>query len=368
MGGWGCCRGEFCPKPFGKGNGCSFGLPFFWVTLALNEAFALDFVFEWVISQAIKGAFMRKSWLIWLGLMVVSQSHGQAPLPTVIPGLSQVAPAPVQPASFQTGANPFPNAAPGESLDGNWQITALIEDGIQASEDQIRLRYANNRIFTIKGQTLSFIVPGSLEPRAILFVLDNSKTPRSIDLIGSEKTGGKGIYSLTGDTLVLCIGEPGINVRPPEFSATKGSPYLLMMLKKLPALPALAQPAPNAPPVFLEAQKPPIVTNDDQIRAMFVGTWGHQDEDYTYTYSFNRDGTFSSLKSFKHQFGKIFHEDVRSSGSWKIDQGVILSTTLTSTDKKNVNQVYANRIRTISQSEVISVDQFGKLRREWRLP
>lgn len=313
---------------------------------------------------------MRKSWVIWLGLFFVSQSLGQAPapMPTIIPGVDQLTPAAVQPAAFQTFGNPAPLVAPVESLDGNWQITALIEDGTQASEDQIRLRYANNRMFTIKGQTLSFYMPGSLESRAILFILDNSKTPRTIDLIGAEKTGGKGIYSLTGDTLVLCIGEPGINVRPPEFSATKGSPYLLMMLKKLPPQPALIPPAPNAPPVFLEAQKPPIVSNDEQIRALFVGTWGHQDEDYAHTYTFNRDGTFSSLRSYKHQFGKIFHEDVRSSGNWKIDQGVILSTITTSSDKKNVNQVYSYRIRTISQSEVISVDQFGKLRREWRLP
>ncbi len=311
---------------------------------------------------------MRKLAVVWMGLIFVCQGLGQAPLPTVIPGLDQTTTVPVQPARFQSLANQVSQGMPVESLDGIWQITALIEDGTQASEDQIRLRYANNRLFTIKGQTLSFLVPGSLEPRAILFVLDNNKTPKAIDLIGAEKTGGKGIYSLTGDTLVLCIGEPGINVRPPEFSANKGSPYLLMMLKKLPAQPALLQPAPNAPPVFMEAQKPPIVTNDDQIRALFVGTWGHQDEDYTYTYTFNRDGTFSSLRSYKHQFGKIFHEDARSSGTWKIDQGVILSTVMTSTDKKNVNQVFSNRIRTISQNEVISVDQFGKLRREWRLP
>ncbi len=310
---------------------------------------------------------MRKKWAIWLGLLASSQTFGQPPVQTVIPGVDPVFPAATQPQPPAPVALPNP-IQPKENLDGSWQITALIEDGVQVPEDQVRLRYANERIFTIKGQALTFLMPGSLQSRSILFITDSSANPKTIDLIGAEKTGGKGIYSLTGDNLVLCIGEPGINVRPAEFSAKRGSPFMLMMLKKLAPAAIPPVPAPNAPPIMVEALKPPVVTNDDQIRAMFVGSWGHQDEDYNYTYTFNRDGTFSSLRTFKEKFGKIFHEDVRSSGNWKIDQGVILTTTTTSTDKHKVNQISSYRIRTISQSEVISVDQFGRLRREWRLP
>lgn len=313
------------------------------------------------------------------------------------PVLAQVAP-PVAPAIQPPAASAKPN---GESLDGSWKITALIEDGVQVPDEQIRWRYANDGIFNIKGQTVSFTTPGTNTSRAVLFVKDPNANPKSIDLIGSDRTGGKGIYTVTGDTLVICIGEPGVNVRPTEFSARKGSPYVLLMLRKiatpLPApgapvttvsntisppapipVPMPLVPAPGAPPVPTPAPAPvipapvpnpaPVFLNDDQIRGMLYGTWGHQDEDYNYTYTFNRDGTLSSLRTYKKQFGKIFHEDVRSSGTWKVMDGVILTTVTTSTNREMVNQISSYRIRTMSPSEVISVDQFGRMRREWRIP
>lgn len=308
---------------------------------------------------------------------------------------------PIPPPIFsQPAGQPAAPAAGGESLDGTWKLTALIEDGAQVSDEQIRWRYANDGVFTIKGQTVSFNYPGTNVPRAVLFVKDASVNPKSIDLIGSDKTGGRGIYTITGDSLVICIGEPGVNARPTEFSAKKGSPYVLMMLRKmetpppapnapvttvsnsvnppqrLPAtfLPAPAAPttvpapAPTNPPVVMAPVPVATVITDDQIRATLYGTWGHQDEDYNYTYTFNRDGTLSSLRSYKKQFGKIFHEDVRSSGTWKVQEGVILTTITTSTNRELVNQISSYRIRSLSANELISVDQFGRLRREWRLP
>jgi len=308
-------------------------------------------------------------------------------------------PAPAQPAPATA-----PPAAGAEILDGTWKITALIEDGTQVPDDQIRWRYAYDGIFTIKGQTVTFRYPGTGIQRTVLFVRDTNANPKSIDLLGAEKTGGKGIYTATGDSLVLCIGEPGVNTRPTEFSAKKGSPYVLMMLRKVanpevpkapvttvsnsnPPLPAPmplvpapgTQPAPvvtPAPPVPVvpgpvlvpvAVPQPVLVNADDQIRNILYGTWGHQDEDYNYTYTFNRDGTLSSLRTYKKQFGKIFHEDVRSSGTWKVQDGVILTTITTSTNRDLVNQISSYRIRTISPNELISVDQFGRLRREWRI-
>jgi|GEM_PF-228509 len=327
-----------------------------------------------------------------LAALAVSAEAQVAP-----PTTSAILPIP-QPIYTQPGAQPAAPVPGGDSLDGTWKLTALIEDGAQVTDEQIRWRYANDGVFTIKGQTVSFNYPGTNVPRAVLFVKDSTVNPKTIDLIGSDKTGGRGIYTITGDSLVICIGEPGVNARPAEFSAKKGSPYVLMMLRRTqtpPAapnapvttvansvnppmrLPTTLVPAPAAPTTVPAPANPPVVMapvpvaaviTDDQIRATLYGTWGHQDEDYNYTYTFNRDGTLSSLRTYKKQFGKIFHEDVRSSGTWKVQEGVILTTVTTSTSRELVNQISSYRIRSLSSNELISVDQFGRLRREWRLP
>lgn len=252
----------------------------------------------------------------------------------------------------------FAQATDAEKLLGNWEITALLDEGALVPEEVLRMRMVQDLRLTFSGQSIDFHVPGTLQPKTLLFVIDEKANPRTIDLGGTEKIGGKGIYMLSGDTLMICIGEAGVNQRPTEFSAKKNSPQLLMTLKRLPQ----TTPPPQQPPT------PPAPLNDESARKLLIGTWGHQDEDWVTLFTLNADGTFSSNRNYKDKFGKLFHEDVRSSGTWKLENAVVICAITASTDKHLVNQIFSYRIQSISAKELFAIDQFGKWRREWKAP
>jgi uncharacterized protein (TIGR03067 family) len=248
-----------------------------------------------------------------------------------------------------------------DQLQGTWQITALLDEGVLVPEEIVRTRFVQDLRLTFSGQTISFVVPGSLQTRTILFLNDDKANPKTLDLGGAEKVGSRGIYMLAGDTLMVCIGEAGANQRPTEFTANKNSPQLLMTLKRVAKA---APPQPLAQPT----PQPPTPPSDDTIRKLLVGTWGHQDEDWVVLFTLNADGTYSSTRTYKDKFGKIFHENVRSSGTWNLEEGVVVCKITASTDKNMMNQIFSYRIQSISNTELLAIDQFGKWRREWKTP
>jgi hypothetical protein len=101
---------------------------------------------------------------------------------------------------------------------------------------------------------------------------------------------------------------------------------------------------------------------------MLLGNWGHQDEDKVEMMTFNPDGTFSATRTWKKGFQRIFHEDVRSSGTWKVEHSIAIMNITASTDPELRNQVYSYRIRSISPSDVVYLNQQGQVRREWKVP
>lgn len=249
----------------------------------------------------------------------------------------------------------FVQQSDGSRLQGTWEITSVVDEGVLVPDDLVRARYAQDGRFTIKGQTITFLTPGTHQQRTILCVLDDKVSPKTIDLGGAERTNGKGIYLLADDVLMLCIAEPGVRRRPTEFSARKGEPQLLMTLKRVkPA--AVAQPR-------LET---PAQIKDDELRKALLGTWGHQDDEWVRLFTLNADGTFGSTRTYKKKFGKLFHENMRSSGTWTLKDGVVFCTVTNSTDSDQINQVFSYRIRAITATDLLAVDQFGNLRREWK--
>lgn len=246
-------------------------------------------------------------------------------------------------------------------LQGSWRITALIEDGTLVSPETIRTRYAQDALFTISGNTIVFRTPGSLQTRTLLFVLNDKATPKTLDLAGTEKTSGKGIYLLAGDVLMICLGEPGVKNRPVDFSADKGEPFVLMTLNRVKDAPAAAKNLPVPPPQ-------PARKTDADIRKILTGSWGHQDDTWVNTLSLNPDGTFSSTRTYKKSFGKLFNPNVRSSGTWKLDEGILICRITASTNKDVANQIFSYRIYSVTPTELLLVDQSGNLRREFRMP
>jgi uncharacterized protein (TIGR03067 family) len=252
-------------------------------------------------------------------------------------------------------------SAPSSSLEGTWEITALIDDGEVFNSALIRERLARDARVVISGQTISLIKPGKGEKKELLFVNDPKASPATLDLAGADKSGGKGIYLLSGDTLMVCLCGPGIAVRPTEFASKEGSNSLLMTLKRVAANAPSTAPAP-LPPAPIKGQ-----TTDDETRKMLVGTWGHQDKNKVEYYTLNADETFSAMTNFKRGISTLFEDDVRSSGTWKLRDGVLIVQINTSTDRDKRGQVYSLRVNTISATEVIYIDQTGSVRREWKV-
>jgi hypothetical protein len=64
----------------------------------------------------------------------------------------------------------------------------------------------------------------------------------------------------------------------------------------------------------------------------------------------------------------MFHQGLRSSGTWKVQDGVAVLNITTSTDKERRGQVGSFRIRSITPSELVAVDHNGQVRQEWKAP
>lgn len=242
--------------------------------------------------------------------------------------------------------------AAAQSLDGVWEITSVIDNGRMATPTEIRTNYAADGRVTINGQVAQFIVPMTYQRKQLPFAVDVSKSPARLDLAGAEKTGGRGIIMPSKDSLILCLSGRD---KPRPTSFAPGPDILFISLQRASG-DAAATPTPGQPPTY----------TDDQLRQMLLGTWGHQDEETIHYITLNQDGSMSTTMQWKDQFKKMFHQDVRSSGSWKLQNGVVLVKFDDSTDKERKGQLYSFRIRSISSTELVAVDGLGTVRQEWK--
>ena len=117
------------------------------------------------------------------------------------------------------------NVQPTSKLDGTWQAVRIeAEDGSSGND------MASATRLTIAGEKLKVTLGAANIDGSI--TTDTTRNPKTFDAQGSSKEGAKlnwcGIYEFEGDTLKLCIGEPG--ARPKEF---KSNPATLWVLKRV---------------------------------------------------------------------------------------------------------------------------------------
>lgn len=265
-------------------------------------------------------------------------------------------------------------AAPGPSpLDGTWEITQLIDNGVPITTNLLRSRFVLDGQFIIAGNTISLVRPDGW-PKKVAFVTAASASPRAIDLAGTEVVGAKGIYMVDGDNLLLCLAGPESNTRPRTFASQPGSNTILMTLqRRRDVLVPVSRttvvetpPPPPPPPAPVATPAKSQAEIDADNRRTLLGTWGHQDDDKIDLITFNQDGSYSHNRTWKRGFKKMFNDPIRSSGSWRVKDGVIIMTVTASTDRDLQGQVFSYRIRSISPTEILYVDQDGRLRREWK--
>src|SRR3954451_1730697 len=94
------------------------------------------------------------------------------------------------------------DATRGQSLDGVWEITAVIDNGRVVEPTEALMSYAADGRVVIRGQQVELVVPMTFQRKQLPFMVDGSKSPMSFDMAGAEKTGGRGIFMASKDSLV----------------------------------------------------------------------------------------------------------------------------------------------------------------------
>ena len=134
---------------------------------------------------------------------------------------------------FVSAAAPQPagKTAPDQkAIQGTWQPLKAEMRGGPAPGDvrEQRMIFSGDRFKLVEGEKV--LIRGT-------FTLDDSRTPKVMEMKVSEGAGGDaeapvhGIYQLDGDELKWCAAEPGSAAGPEKFE-TKGTTNVLLQLKR----------------------------------------------------------------------------------------------------------------------------------------
>ena len=117
-----------------------------------------------------------------------------------------------------------------KAIQGTWQPLKAEMRGSPAPGDvrEQRMIFSGDRFKLVEGEKV--LIRGT-------FTLDDSKTPKVMEMKVSEGAGGDaeapvhGIYQLDGDELKWCAAEPGSTAGPEKFE-TKGTTHVMLQLKR----------------------------------------------------------------------------------------------------------------------------------------
>lgn len=121
-------------------------------------------------------------------------------------------------------------AAPKTDLDrfqGTWYLVMAMQDGNTLPEDKVK-----QTTIVFKGDTFRF--PGSAEyatSKEGTIKLDETKTPKEMDAISTEKEVMLGIYALEEGGYKVCFAPAG-KPRPTVMGSSPGSGYILQSWQK----------------------------------------------------------------------------------------------------------------------------------------
>ena len=120
-----------------------------------------------------------------------------------------------------------------EKLQGRWRIESVaVQEQTVAREDRPASWKATfDTDVTINGDRFTH---AQAAKEAAVIKLDETREPKQITLLSDDgKLKFRGIYRLLDDEITVCINGDGTDVRrPEEFVTKKGTPLVLLKLKK----------------------------------------------------------------------------------------------------------------------------------------
>ncbi len=244
---------------------------------------------------------------------------------------------------------------------GHWQVTELAEDGKVIPKEAIKEWLPSGGQAEIIENAIIFKSPHDGEKYVKVFSVDATTYPKQIDVSTQERKDGWGIYQFDDEKLVICLADPEEGERPTKFSAESGSKRMLMVLKRTSEATTATSPAkPSTKPKPVQAQK---VLTDGDITKMLVGTWRLIDSAGTLFVTFHSNNTFSTVREYQELrlFHKSFVQTPISSGTWNVKNGTLTAHVTSSVQLERVNQLLSFSVRSISDRDLIFVDQLGRV-------
>src|SRR2546423_3218824 len=81
-----------------------------------------------------------------------------------------------------------------QSLDGVWEITAVIDNGRVVEPTEVLMNYAADGRVVIRGQQVELVVPMTYQRKQLPFLVDGTKSPMTFDMAGAGKKRGRGVF------------------------------------------------------------------------------------------------------------------------------------------------------------------------------
>ena len=116
---------------------------------------------------------------------------------------------------------------------GAWDVILMEKDGVEVTKELKGVEFRENNNLFMRWLKDQGPTPSDNPPNTF-FHLDQSARPKGISIDWNLPQPERGIYTLAGDILIICLDEGIGQDRPTTFSARTGSGRTLIVLKKQP--------------------------------------------------------------------------------------------------------------------------------------
>lgn len=241
-----------------------------------------------------------------------------------------------------------------DKLQGKWEVTDLVEDGKVIPRSAIEEWLPSGGKFQIEENAVVFVSPHDGKKHVRLFALDQTQSPKGIELQTKSRKDAVGIYRIDGEQVVLCLIDPLDGERPAEFNSKAGSNRILMTLQR----PGTRKPA--AEPKTEEPKSVKLLS-DAEAAKLLVGVWKYSDSVGALILSVEANGAFHTTREVQEirLFQKVFVQSPVSAGKWSVKNGTITFHVTGSVHRDKVDDKFQFSLRSINEKEMLFVDFLG---------